>query len=106
MIGSDAFSHGTDFTTRISPDGFNWAAAAENIATGYRTPTAVVHARMRSPGHCATIMNPTFRKVGTGVMDALVHSARHRDGTWTQDFGRLMGQRARSHDTAPEDACP
>ena len=105
MLSSNAFSHGSDFTSRISAAGFNWAAAAENIATGYRTPTAVVNAWMRSPGHCENILNPTYREVGTGVVSGFVRGASNRDGTWTQDFGRLMGQHAKSHDTAPERAC-
>jgi uncharacterized protein YkwD len=107
MVGNSDFSHGAGlaFTARISAAGFNWENAAENIATGYTTPQAVVDAWMASPGHCANILNPLYREVGTGVDNSVVRGSSTIDGTWTQDFGRLMGQRALSSNFGPSEAC-
>jgi uncharacterized protein YkwD len=105
MVSSGIFSHGEDFALRISATGYDWRAAAENIATGYATPTAVVDAWMGSLGHCQNILDPAFRDVGTGVAAAAV-GPMVGAGTWTQDFGLLMNQSAPSRNTAPENGCP
>ncbi|WP_436701080.1 CAP domain-containing protein [Nocardioides sp. BYT-33-1] len=60
----------------------DWRRLAENIATGYATPGAVMRAWMESPGHRANIMDCGLRELGVGVV---------RQGPrlwWTQDFGR------------------
>ena len=105
MVGGDDFSHGVAFMDRISAVGFNWENVAENIATGYPTPAAVVHAWMRSPGHCANILNPIYREVGTGVDNGRIRGSSTTAGTWTQDFGRRMGQRALSGNFGPAEGC-
>ncbi len=105
MVRDHAFTHGVQFTSRISAVGFDWQDAGENIATGYTTPRQVVNAWMASPGHCANILDPLYREVGTGVMDRVIPGSSNIDGTWTQDFGRLMSQRALSHDFGPARAC-
>jgi uncharacterized protein YkwD len=107
MVIANDFSHGagTAFTARISAAGFNWENAAENIATGYSTPQAVVTGWMASPGHCANILNPVYREVGTGVDNGVIRGSSNIDGTWTQDFGRLMGQSALSDNFGPAEAC-
>jgi uncharacterized protein YkwD len=107
MVDDSLFSHGagTAFAARISAAGFDWENVAENIATGYATPSAVVGAWMRSPGHCTNILNPVYREVGTGVANSVIHGASDIDGTWTQDFGRLMGQRALSTNFGPAQGC-
>ena len=103
MVSHHEFTHGADFAERISAAGFRWSQAGENIATGYPTPTSVVAGWMRSTGHCENILDPAFRYVGTGVSrGATVLSP----GTWTQDFGLLMGQRAPSGNRGPESGCP
>jgi uncharacterized protein YkwD len=107
MVSDSEFSHGAGsaFAARISAAGFDWENVAENIATGYSTPSDVVGAWMRSPGHCANILNPIYREVGTGVANDMIHGASNVDGTWTQDFGRLMGQRALSSNFGPAQGC-
>jgi uncharacterized protein YkwD len=107
MVSADEFSHGagTAFTARISAAGFNWENAAENIATGYSTPQAVVTGWMASPGHCANILNPLYREVGTGVDNRKIRGSSNMNGTWTQDFGRLMGQAALSSNFGPAEGC-
>jgi uncharacterized protein YkwD len=105
MVSDEQFSHGTAFMDRISAVGFDWTNAGENIATGYKTPASVVSAWMASPGHCANILNPLYREVGTGVMNRMIHGTSNVNGTWTQDFGRLMSQRALSQNFGPARAC-
>lgn len=105
MVEADEFSHGSAFMDRISATGFDWTTVGENIATGYNTPSSVVRAWMRSPGHCANILDPAYREVGTGVSARRIPRASTALGTWTQDFGRLMGQPALSGNYGPANAC-
>ena len=105
MVSDQQFTHGPAFFNRISAVGFDWTDAGENIATGFATPTAVVLAWMASPGHCANILDPQFREVGTGLVDRAIHGASSAGGTWTQDFGRLMHQRTLSDDFGPAHSC-
>ena len=106
MVSHRDFTHGADFASRITAAGFDWSSVGENIATGFATPTTVVNAWMASTGHCQNILNPSYRYVGTGVSDRPVGDVHVRGGTWTQDFGLRMGQRAASGNWAPADGCP
>lgn len=51
---------------RITSAGYDYLAAAENIAGGYDTPAQVVDGWMTSEGHCRNIMNPALTKIGNG----------------------------------------
>ena len=106
MVSHRDFSHGADFSARISAVGFDWSNVGENIATGYTTPAAVVRAWMASKGHCQNILNPQYRYVGTGVSDRSIAGHSSLAGTWTQDFGLLMGQHALSGNWGPAEGCP
>lgn len=106
MVVRRDFTHGADFSARISAVGFNWSSVGENIATGYQTPAAVVAAWMASPGHCRNILSPIYREVGTGVNDHAIPGFSSQAGTWTQDFGLLMGQHPASGNWGPADGCP
>jgi uncharacterized protein YkwD len=106
MVASRALSHGTNFALRINAGGYDWRAAGENIATGYRTPQSVVDAWMASPGHCRNILSPTFRDMGTGVIAASAGSGPMRPGTWTVDFGLKMGRSSPSRRSGPQSGCP
>jgi uncharacterized protein YkwD len=106
MVAHRYFSHGADFASRITAVGFNWSNVGENIATGYRTPAAVVRAWMASTGHCQNILNPVYRYVGTGVADSSIAGYSTLAGTWTQDFGLLMGQHPASGNYGPAQGCP
>jgi len=106
MVNDRDFSHGADFSARISAVGFDWSTAGENIATGYRTPVAVVKAWMASTGHCQNILNPDYRYVGTGVSNRSIAGFSTLAGTWTQDFGLLMGQSDPSRNWGPAEGCP
>ena len=106
MVTHRDFSHGADFSSRISAVGFDWSNAGENIATGYATPVAVVKAWMASKGHCQNILNPQYREVGTGVSNESIAGYSTLAGTWTQDFALLMGQHAASGNWGPAEGCP
>jgi uncharacterized protein YkwD len=106
MVTHRNFSHGADFSARISAVGFDWSNAGENIATGYTNPAAVVKAWMASKGHCQNILNPQYREVGTGVSNASIAGYSSSAGTWTQDFALLMGQHAASGNWGPAEGCP
>jgi uncharacterized protein YkwD len=106
MVTRRDFTHGTDFSARISAVGFDWSNVAENIATGYKTPAAVVRAWMASSGHCQNILSPVYREVGTGVRDLPIAGYSSHAGTWTQDFGLLMNQHVDSGNYGPADSCP
>ncbi len=106
MVSSDQFTHGTNFASRISAAGFVWRSAGENIATGFATPRAVVHAWMGSTGHCQNILNPTYRNVGTGISNRPVKGYATGAGTWTQDFALGMNQSPPSGNYGPMDGCP
>lgn len=65
----------------LSQFGIQWSAWGENIASGQRTPEAVVTAWMNSPGHRANIMSTNFSRIGVGYVT-------NSNGTpyWTQMF--------------------
>jgi uncharacterized protein YkwD len=67
---------------RMIADGYGFSVAAENIAAGQPTPSAVMAAWMQSPGHRANILNCALRQIGVG------YAVGGTYGTyWTQDFG-------------------
>jgi uncharacterized protein YkwD len=70
MRASGTMSHtgsdGSTFTQRIDRQGYAWAAAGENVASGYGTPEAVVDGWLGSDGHCANLMHGGFADLGAG----------------------------------------
>lgn len=65
----------------LSQYGIKWSAWGENIASGQRTPEAVVSAWMNSSGHRANILSSNYSKIGVGYVT-------NSNGTpyWTQMF--------------------
>ncbi|WP_421919483.1 CAP domain-containing protein [Marinifilum sp.] len=81
MYENDFFLHeslnGSTLTTRLKEVEYNYSTAGENIAFGYTKEQQVINAWLKSAGHCANIMNGSFKEMGVG-----------RAGTyWTQNFG-------------------
>jgi uncharacterized protein YkwD len=105
MVRERAFSHGSDFSARITAVGFNWSRAGENIADGYRTASGAVAAWMRSLGHCQNILTPVFREAGAGFDRGTAISGGVA-GTWTLDLALSMSQRAPSENWKPAEGCP
>lgn len=103
LVATRQFTHGTDFSARISAAGYDWSAAGENIATGFRTADAVVDAWMASPGHCRNILDPVYSAVGTGLVDAAIAPFSTHPATWTQDFALPIGGHP-SNDWGPADS--
>jgi len=81
MQRNGSLSHtGSDGSTvgeRATAQGYVWTRIGEDIAWGFSTPESVVQAWLASPGHCANIMDPKFRDLGTGAAGTY----------WTLDFG-------------------
>jgi uncharacterized protein YkwD len=106
MVRTGAFSHGSDFSARISAAGFAWSQAGENIATGFPTPRSVVRGWMGSTGHCRNILSPSYRYVGTGVSARPVSGFASGSATWTQDFALPINEPPPSNNWGPADGCP
>ncbi|MGP4001477.1 CAP domain-containing protein [Streptomyces sp. 8N706] len=55
-------------STRAARMGYQqWTDLGENIARGYRSPSAVMQAWMSSPEHRANILDCRFRDIGIGI---------------------------------------
>lgn len=106
MVNHRDFTHGANFSARITATGFSWSNVGENIAGGFRTPSAVVNGWMASTGHCQNILSPIYREVGTGVSAGSSLDGGNAPGTWTQDYGLIMGQPPASAAYGPASGCP
>ncbi|KAB7733057.1 CAP domain-containing protein [Rudanella paleaurantiibacter] len=91
MATYNYFSHtgrdGSRPWDRMTREGYVWRTAGENIAAGYTTTRAVVDGWLRSPGHCANIMNPNFKEVGVGYGYSTTSTYKHY---WVTDFGTQL----------------
>jgi uncharacterized protein YkwD len=89
MGANNYFSHtgldGSQPWDRMTSAGYTWTYAAENIAAGYPTPSAVVQGWMASSGHCRNIMSATAKNFGAGYYYGGTSTYKHY---WTQNFGR------------------
>lgn len=88
MATYNYFSHtGRDGSApwdRMTREGYIWRTAGENIAAGYTTARTTVDGWLKSPGHCANIMNPAFKEVGVGYAYTTTSTYKHY---WVNDFG-------------------
>ncbi|MEG4855054.1 CAP domain-containing protein [Microcoleus sp. B5-D4] len=95
MAMQDFFSHtgkdGSSFTSRITATGYQFSAAAENIAAGSSTPEQVVSSWMNSSGHRTNILNPNLKEIGIGYYfladDTGTENWNHY---WTQVFATSL----------------
>lgn len=88
MAGNNFFSHGgRDGSTpgqRVERAGYRFRATGENIAGGQMKPEDAVAGWIKSPPHCATLMNPLFTDMGV----AYAVDAKSAMGVyWAQSFG-------------------
>src|ERR1035437_182393 len=89
MSQHDYFSHdsldGKTFAERLTDVGYSYTAAGENIAADDPTVESVLTHWLNSPGHCANMMNPTYRDIGVACVrsDSATYSRY-----WTMDLGR------------------
>lgn len=77
-------SNGSTPWQRIKSAGYTYTQAAENIAAGYSTPSAVVTGWMNSSGHCKNIMKSSLKHLGVGYYEGTAGYKKY----WTQDFGK------------------
>lgn len=89
MANYNYFSHtgrdGSSFSQRITAAGYNWSAAAENIAAGQTSVEQVMKAWADSPGHCANMMNKNYTEIGV----ACVRNDNSKYRTyWTMELAR------------------
>jgi uncharacterized protein YkwD len=88
MADHDYFAHegrdGSEPAERVTRAGYPYRATGENIAAGQKGPEEAMAAWIKSPGHCANLMQPLFTEMGAGY----AVSARSRMGFyWAQEFG-------------------
>lgn len=87
MAKHDYFAHdsrdGRSPFDRMAEAGYEYSAAAENIAAGQRSPADVVKGWMDSKGHRANILNCTYTEIGVGYAKGGSYGTY-----WTQNFGK------------------
>ena len=88
MARYNYFSHsgrdGSDPAQRVERAGYRYRSTGENIAAGQMKPEDAVAGWIKSPPHCANLMNPAFTEMGV----AFAVSPRSEMGVyWAQAFG-------------------
>jgi len=88
MAHHDYFSHsgrdGSRPSDRVERAGYRWRVTGENIAAGQKNPDEAMSAWIKSPAHCANLMDPAFTDMGA----AFAFDPRSEMGVyWTQAFG-------------------
>ncbi len=71
------------FDQRIKDAGYDFGAAAENIAEGQDTPEEAVRSWMNSEGHKVNLLNADFTEVGLAV-----RKGENGRRFWTQVFAK------------------
>lgn len=89
MAVHNYFAHqgldGRSPSQRVTDEGYVWRATGENIAAGYGTIDAVMAGWLKSPGHCANIMNPSYADVAVACV---VATGADFSTFWTMELGR------------------
>ncbi|KAG3120180.1 hypothetical protein PI125_g1384 [Phytophthora idaei] len=78
-------SDGSDPWNRMEAQGYDWAVAAENVAAGQSSVSAVMTSWWNSAGHRANILKDDVKNVGFAV--ASNSDCSEYATYWTQDFG-------------------
>jgi Uncharacterized protein with SCP/PR1 domains len=88
MARYNYFSHsgrdGSDPAERVERAGYRYRSTGENIAAGQMKPEDAVAGWIKSPEHCANLMNPAFTEMGAAFA---VDSRSEMGVYWTQAFG-------------------
>ncbi len=89
MAQHNYFSHGgrdgSSPAQRAQRAGYRYKSVGENIAAGRpMSPEAAVAGWVKSPGHCANLMNPGFTEMGAAFA---VNDKSERGVVWAQVFG-------------------
>jgi uncharacterized protein YkwD len=88
MASHNYFSHtgrdGASPAQRVERAGYLYRMTGENIAAGQMTPEQAVAGWIKSPGHCANLMNRSYSEMAV----AYAVNARSSMGVyWVQQFG-------------------
>jgi uncharacterized protein YkwD len=88
MAQHNYFAHeGRDGSTpagRVARVGYRYRATGENIAAGQSRPEDAVAGWIKSPPHCANLMNPAYTEMGVAFA---VDPGSEMGVYWTQAFG-------------------
>ena len=88
MARHNYFSHsgrdGSNPGQRVERAGYRYRSTGENIAAGQAKPEDAVASWIRSPPHCANLMNPAFTEMGIAYA---VDPGSDMGVYWTQAFG-------------------
>jgi uncharacterized protein YkwD len=89
MARYNYFSHsgrdGSDPAQRVERAGYRYRSTGENIAAGQMNAEDAVAGWIKSPAHCANLMNPGFTEMGVAYA---LDSGSEMGVYWTQAFGR------------------
>jgi len=89
MVAGNFFSHtgsnGSTVGDRVTAAGYAWRGVGENIAAGQATVAVVVDGWMKSDGHCANLMNASYRDIGVACVSGTANNSYRT--YWTQNFG-------------------
>jgi len=87
MLKKQYFEHrgadGSQPKDRVLRTGYQPRLSGENIALGPESAEEVVAGWLKSPGHCANIMEPRFQDIGVG----LASGKKRGQIYWVQTFG-------------------
>ena len=88
MAGLSFFSHtgtdGSQVAERARRSGYAWRTVGENIAAGQMTAEAAMQGWLKSPSHCANLMQPSYTEMGL----AFAVNPQSESGVyWVQVFG-------------------
>ena len=88
MARNNYFSHvgrdGSNPAQRVARAGYRYRATGENIAAGQADPESAVAGWIKSPPHCANLMNGAFIEMGVAYA---VDAASRLGVYWAQEFG-------------------
>ncbi|MGQ3051228.1 MAG: CAP domain-containing protein [Roseateles sp.] len=89
MVVNNFFSHtgsnGSSAGDRATAAGYTWRSVGENIAAGQPSIAVVVDGWMKSDGHCANLMNATFRDIGVACVAGNANTTYRT--YWSQELG-------------------
>lgn len=89
MVARNFFSHtgsnGSSAGDRATAAGYSWRSVGENIAAGQPSIAVVVDGWMKSDGHCANLMNATFRDIGVACVAGNANTTYRT--YWSQELG-------------------
>lgn len=88
MARNNYFSHeardGTNPAQRVTRTGYRYRTTGENIAAGQMAPEAAVAGWIKSPPHCANLMNGAFTEMGVAFA---INPNSEMGVYWAQEFG-------------------